>query len=382
MHIQCIKTSDELASSPELADAWNHLAVDMPFLTWDWLETWWRTYGGSAHRGDRPAELVILAVRDRAGHLVGLAPWYLDRSSWHGRVLRFLGSHGVCSDYLGVLAEPDREAEVAGALAGWLTGESQGQWDLIELDSIDPENHAVRHLAAQMKSRGSLINLRPGPNCWRIQLPTRWEYFLASLSSSHRKQIRRADRQWFESGRARLHSVEREDELSAALGILVELHQRRQLSLGNNGCFASESFTAFHQEVSRRFLRRGRLRLHWLELDGRTVAAEYGVTGARVVYSYQGGIDPDAIEQSPGRLATIATLKLAIEQGFQAFDFLRGDEPYKAHWRAIARPSFRIRIVAAHASARIRHGVWVAAKTLKDQLTSGLKLATVLQDSS
>lgn len=379
MHIQCIRTSDELAG---LADEWNRLAVDVPFQSCDWLETWWRIYGDSADRGDRTAELLTAAVRDNAGRLVGLAPWYLETSSWHGRVLRLLGTYGVCSDYLGLLAEPGRVVEVAGILAEWLTEQPNVQWDLIELDSVDPDNEVACHLAAQMKSRGSLINLRPGPNCWRIALPTDWETYLANLSPSHRKQVRRQRRRMFETGRAILHSVERDDELPAALELLVDLHQRRQVSLGNQGCFASVPFVAFHREVARRFLQRGRLRLHWLELDGRPLAAEYGLAGTNVICSYQGGFDPAATDESPGHLATLATIKLAIEQGFTAFDLLRGDEPYKAHWRAIARPSVRLRIVAAHASARIRYGVWVAATTLKDQLASGLKLAGAFQDSS
>jgi CelD/BcsL family acetyltransferase involved in cellulose biosynthesis len=368
MHIQCIQTGDELTGSAGLADAWNQLAADVPFQSWDWLEAWWRTYVEAADRPGHSAELATVAVRDDAGRLVGLAPWYFDSSSWHGRVLRFLGTHGVCSDYLGVLAAPGHEAEVANTLATWLTDEARGDWDLIELDSVDPENLAVCHLAAQMKSRGHLINLRPGPNCWQIPLPANWETYRAGLSQSHRKQVRRQERRLFATERAKLHSVNCEDDRLAGFEILVDLHQRRQISLGNHGSFASDSFRAFHQEVTRRFLRRGRLWLNWLELDGRPVAAEYGLAGTRTVYSYQGGFDPVASDESPGHLITLAMIQSAIEQGMTGFDFLRGDEPYKAHWRAIARPSVRLRIVAAHASARIRHGVWAAATALKDQL--------------
>ncbi len=382
MHIQCIRTSDELTGSAGLADAWNRLAADVPFQTWDWLEAWGRIYGNSTDQVGHAAELATVGVRDDAGRLIGRAPWYVENSSWHGRVLRFRGTHGVCSDYLGLLAEPGLEAEVAAVLANWLTEQMRGQWDLIELDSVDPENQIVCHLAAQMKSLGSLINLRPGPNCWQVALPTDWETFLASLSPSYRKRVRRQQRRLFETGRALLRTVDCEDQRRAALEILVDLHQRRQVSLGNQGSFACDPFLAFHREVTHRFLQRGRLRLHWLELDGRPVAAEYDLAGTRIVYSYQGGFDPAAIEESPGHLATLATLKLAIEQGFSAFDFLRGDERYKAHWRAIARPSVRLRIVAEHASARIRHGVWVAATSLKDQLAGGLRLAGAFQGPS
>ena len=44
-------------------------------------------------------------------------------------------------------------------------------------------------------------------NCWRIELPATWDEYLATLSKSHRKQIRRLERDVFETGRAVLHTV-------------------------------------------------------------------------------------------------------------------------------------------------------------------------------
>ena len=38
--------------------------------------------------------------------------------------------------------------------------------------------------------------------------------------------------------------------------------------------------------------------------------------GGDVVFAYQGGVDPESLDHEPGRLATMATVKLAIENGF------------------------------------------------------------------
>ena len=46
-------------------------------------------------------------------------------------------------------------------------------------------------------------------NCWRVQLPGDWEQYLAELSKSHRKQIRRLERDVLNTSRARLHAAER-----------------------------------------------------------------------------------------------------------------------------------------------------------------------------
>jgi CelD/BcsL family acetyltransferase involved in cellulose biosynthesis len=84
----------------------------------------------------------------------------------------------------------------------------------------------------------------------------------------------------------------------------------------------------------------GRLRLSWLELDGVPAAAEYHFADQATTYAYQGGVDPDRLADEPGRLSTILFLRAAIEQGHRRVDFLRGDEAYKAHWRAEPRPVF------------------------------------------
>jgi CelD/BcsL family acetyltransferase involved in cellulose biosynthesis len=227
----------------------------------------------------------------------------------------------------------------------------------------------LEHLAA----RDNLVHRRNTSSCWRVNLPADWETYLSMLSKSHRKQIRRLERNYFQTHRARLHTVETKQELSYGLQLLARLHQRRRESLGEPGCFASARFAAFHAETARRLLHAGNLRLVWLEVDARAVAAEYQVLGDGVVYAYQSGIEPEALVHEPGRLITLATLRLAIAEGRRAFDFLRGDESYKAHWRAYPRPTCEIRVVANTRGARLRHHVWLAGEGMKTWLRNGLK---------
>jgi CelD/BcsL family acetyltransferase involved in cellulose biosynthesis len=221
---------------------------------------------------------------------------------------------------------------------------------------------------------GNDVYPRSGQSCWRIDLPREWEEYVARLSKSHRKQVRRAARK-LASKRAVLHEATTPDGLRYGFDILINLHQRRWESLGEQGCFARPGFAAFHREASERLFHDGRVDLVWLELDGRPLAAEYHVLGSDVVYAYQSGIDPERLEDEPGRLAVTATIQRSIERGFRSYDFLRGDEPYKAHWRAQPRPMWEIRVVPPRASARLRHGVSSATDSLKSWIKSGLELA-------
>lgn len=375
MQVYCLCELDDLAP---YADDWDRLSGGVPFRSWAWLSVWWRHYG--EHAGSRRgARLFVPCVFDHADTLVGLAPWYLERGRAQGRVVRMLGSGEVCSDYLSVLCQPGREHQVTQALADYLTEDEYVKdrghqpWDLLELTGIDAEDLAVGHLVEHLAQRGHTIHRRAGPNCWRIELPATWDEYLARLSKSHRKQLRRFQRNVLDTGRAVLHSVEHLGDLPRAIEVLIDLHQRR--AAGQPGCFASARFTAFHREVMPNLLRGGQLQLHWLELDGRPAAAEYHLAAAGVVYAYQSGVAPEILDEEPGRLITLATLQRAIEQGYRAFDFLRGDEPYKAHFRAQPRPSLAVRVVAKRSSAQLRHNLWLTGSNVKQWIKSSLKLA-------
>jgi CelD/BcsL family acetyltransferase involved in cellulose biosynthesis len=111
-------------------------------------------------------------------------------------------------------------------------------------------------------------------------------------------------------------------------------------------------------------LRRGELRISWLTLDGVPVAAEYHLADGEATYAYQGGVEPARLAEEPGRLSTILCLRQAIEEGHKRFDFLRGDEPYKAHWRATPRAKCDYRVVPNRRLARLRGRMWNVADAL------------------
>src|SRR5687767_8525561 len=73
LRVDTVADSNALES---LAGEWNTLLQrsdsNHPFLTWEWVSTWWSVYG-------RQARLCVLTARDDAGRLVGIAPLKLQR---------------------------------------------------------------------------------------------------------------------------------------------------------------------------------------------------------------------------------------------------------------------------------------------------------------
>jgi CelD/BcsL family acetyltransferase involved in cellulose biosynthesis len=154
-------------------------------------------------------------------------------------------------------------------------------------------------------------------------------------------------------------------ELERGFEILVDLHQRRRQSLSERGCFLSPRFTAFHRELSARFLDLQKLCLSWVELDGRPLAVDYCFASDSVIYYYQGGFDPELSKQQPGWMIRTLGLKSAIEQGCAAYDFLRGDEPYKASWGGQPQPLARLRVAGRQPTAVARYATWRGSRAVK-----------------
>jgi CelD/BcsL family acetyltransferase involved in cellulose biosynthesis len=307
--------------------------------------------------------------------LIGVAPWYLEHSLVSGNVLRWLGTGEACTDHLSLICRPEHREYVAAAVVEAMTG-TFNDWDRLELDAVDAEDIGIGYLISAFRNRQCAVARQTHGACWAVELPSTWENYLADISKSHRKQLRQLERRVITSGRVHWRRVDTEEQFAEGWGILVDLHQQRRISLGEPGCFASQRFHEFQREVAGRLLRRGQLRLSWMELDGAPAAAEYHFAGGGTTYAYQGGVDPSRLDEEPGRLSSILCLRAAIDEGQLTFDFLRGDEPYKAHWRATPRATVNYRITPNRRLARFRGDLLQAAERMTGWVRSGIRPIT------
>jgi hypothetical protein len=386
MQVKCIRQWEDLQP---LKERWSELAGDCPFRGWSWLSTWWKHYG--CLRDDTPGdgaaslhhELYVLLVFDDTPHqeekslgassrhvdlvkektpaqaLVAIAPCYIEQTFARGRVLRLLGDGEICSDHLSFLVDSQlpNQTQILEALVNYLS-QHVDDWDLLEFASVEDTDSVLAQVFDLMNKQGYQVRRSSGLQRWSVPLPESWESYLAQLSKSHRKQIRRLKRRVIETDRFVRHLVRSSDQLEVAWDRLVDLHQRRRNSLGEPGCFASARFANFHRNVVEQLWREEKLQLSWIELDGEPVAAEYVLAGNSASYAYQSGLSPERIAENPGQMSLICAIGQAIDSGHQQFDLLRGDEPYKAHWRAQPHATLDVQIVPPRTRARWRYHSW------------------------
>lgn len=273
------------------------------FGTPEWLATWWQHFGDDQ-------EARFHTVRD-ADRLVALIPLVLWRRA--PRVLRFAG-HGP-SDVMGPVCAPaDRPA----AAAGLERVLDEDDWDVLlaeRLPSADLLTDSLRE--RELKSEESPVLEIAGRS---------WDDYLAAKSSNFRQQARRRERKLAKEHDIRFRLADDPDRLDADLEDLFLLHNLRWQ--GYSGALL-ERRAAFHRDFAHHALERGWLRLWLLELNGRTVAAVYGLRFAGRELFYQAGRDPDYDRNAVGFVLLVHSIREAFNDGLEAYDFLRGGEDYK-----------------------------------------------------
>ncbi len=86
----------------------------------------------------------------------------------------------------------------------------------------------------------------------------------------------------------------------------------------------------------------GPLRLTFLSVGGRRIAAGIHFETPDAFLFYNMGVDPDARDLSPGILLIGSVVQRALAAGVRRLDFLRGNEPYKYEWGAVDEPIQRL----------------------------------------
>ena len=359
------------------ADQWNALARGVPFRRWEWAEGWWRHYGHDCGRLRRNHELYVVALLDQGGALLGVAPWYLEQTAAHGRTLRFLGSGDVCSEYLSLLCREGAEDAVAATLAQWLTERNVGpdRWDSLRLAPVEGPDLATGRLVEQLAA-------------WALREPAAGHELLAALLARKLGPI---------SGR----KIEIAPQTTAAAGSRLLPQRPSRDALGPRakpiGWHAGTADRAAPRASGGLADRRAALAApassNFTARSRRTcllrAACNSAGSSSTVVRRRRSTTSADQIRcmpinrallrnllnHQPGHLSNLATIRRAIERGDRAVDFLRGDEPYKAHWGAVSRPMAEYRVVSTRLAARLRQGLWTAGGNMVGWLKSGWQLA-------
>jgi CelD/BcsL family acetyltransferase involved in cellulose biosynthesis len=123
--------------------------------------------------------------------------------------------------------------------------------------------------------------------------------------------------------------------------VIERLHARRWEQRGEAGVLSDALMRGFLRSLLPQLSAAALLRLHTLQIDSLIIAAVFVLHGHETAYFYISGFDPEWSRFSPGNVTVAAAMRQAASEGAREIHFLRGREPYKYHFGAEDRPTWR-----------------------------------------
>jgi CelD/BcsL family acetyltransferase involved in cellulose biosynthesis len=325
LSLEIIRDLDRLGA---IASEWEALIHEVPGITPfqfpAWQLIWWKHFGSG--------KLCVFAFWN-GGELAGLIPCFLHQ--WNARRQITLIGSGI-SDYL----EPPIQQEFASEVCGLLSEHLRlsDQWDICDWQDLNADSFL------QKLSPGGSLKVRAEADtcCARINIPEDFETFWGRRPKDLRRNLRRYSERARVLGALEFKVTDAAD--CQSLDALITLHSARWEKRGEPGMIAANSSAQFLGDIANELASRGMLRFFRLTFKGKITAAIIAFTYRNRMFSYLSAFHPECEHLGMGRTLLYEAVRHCAQQGITAWDFLRGDEPYKFSWGAQPIPKLRLRI--------------------------------------
>jgi CelD/BcsL family acetyltransferase involved in cellulose biosynthesis len=318
---------------------WNALLdesiVNVPFLRWEYLTTWWATRGG----GEWPtsSELAVVTAR-QDGRLVGIAPLFFANSREGEPSLLLLGSIEI-SDYLDLIVQPADLAKFTTGLLDFISA-LPFAWKTIDWHNLLESSPSLPTLQAEARHRGWDFSVQKTYHAPSIPLKGDFDTYLAGIDKKQRHEIRRKMRRAEELGDIHWYIVKDESTLDAEIDAFLAL---MAADLEKAAFLTDVMRSQMHLSVHAAF-QAGWLQLAFLTVNGEKAAGYLNFDYLNRIWVYNSGIDWRFMEFSPGWVLLGYLLQWANDHQRAEFDFMRGTEDYKYRFGGVDKLVVRAKL--------------------------------------
>jgi len=236
--------------------------------------------------------------------------------------LELIGDERV-TDINGMIHFPRYEDRIIEHLAEHII-QNDLEIDLYPLEEDSP-------LATALSTRLSGLTVQKKDSCPLLELPRTWEDYLIGLAAKSRHELRRKMK--------KVNGVSLRDVQASDIERFFKL---MSLSDREKKDFLQEDVIAFFREISMVFHKMGWLRMRAAVVSGHVIGMILAFASVGRVYLFNMGFDPAFRDLSPGIVTIGLDIRAAIEERYDYYDFLRGDEDYK--YRLGAKERYTVRV--------------------------------------
>ena len=293
--------------------AWQELfdqaSAVTPFMSYEW-------FAALAKNLLKTDPDVLLFYR-RTG-AVGIVP-----GSMIGNRLQMIGDKRV-TDLVDMLCLPGELDHVLGFLGRYVSGKDLGM-DLYPLDEHSP---LVTGFVKQVP--GSVVEQMDV--CPLLSLASTWDEYLAGLGGKERHELRRKMKK---VNGAHIQDVQPADT--------HRLYQLMSAAGNDKADFLNDETRNFFSEIVEAFDKRGWLRMREAVIDREVLGVLFAFAYDKRVYLFNMGHNIGMRKLSPGIVTVALDIRSAIDEKYEYYDFLRGDEEYKYRLGAVKRHTMRVK---------------------------------------
>jgi CelD/BcsL family acetyltransferase involved in cellulose biosynthesis len=323
-----------------------------PFLTCEWLTSWWKHFG-------KGRELKLFTAESGGEVSLVIPVMYSTRRAFGLRRCRAEFVSASDSDYQVFLLTNFHEA------ARSINQLIKGIIDHSDADSLIlrevPEDSVTARLLENVSECGFGVSRSVTNSCPYVPLPNSYEIFLETLGSNMRRNLKVWEKQALKDYKVEFVAYDKIGTIGEAMKIFFELHQKSQIAKGNCGLFSDGVKKSFHMDVANAFAKKSWLALFFLTFNDKPVSTVYCYEYNKKLYAYLCGFDPEYAKYRPGHLAFKNIIKYGIEKKLKEFDFLRGNEEYKTRWRTVVRNNLEFRILKRGLRSRVYN--WTSSRS-------------------
>ncbi|OBW63475.1 MAG: acetyltransferase [Dehalococcoides mccartyi] len=298
----------------------NGLNVANPFIHPGWQSVWQKCFS--------PSDRQICGLVTSETETIGLIALRINNG-----VARFIAD-GSVFDYLDFMVKPGHQLGYFELLMKLL---KQKQVEILELESLTSRSEAYNYLLPMAKEKGFQIICEQADVSPLLDLPADFDKYMSMLEPHQRHELKRKLRRLDEALTPRLEINANPESVEILLEQMEQSHPEKAL-------FLSPEMRCYFRQLAHWLAGQGYLRLVFLKTADTTLASLFCFDYNNIRYLYNSGYRPEYSHLSVGVLSKMLAIKDAIEKGYDAFDFLRGEEKYKFHLGGKSQPVYKCQI--------------------------------------
>jgi CelD/BcsL family acetyltransferase involved in cellulose biosynthesis len=320
--VDWIRRVEEMES---LAGPWRDLEDRVErrtvFSTFDFLETWYRSYAGEY--GGEP----LIGVARRDARLIGVAPLVIRRGRL-GRVPVTRIQFAIHDAHAGEFLVADEEPALASAFIDSLAEEVR--FDVISLIGLDPESAQFAAIRDAARRRHLSLELAGHQNAV-VDLQHGYEAYCRGMSRNFRRTLKRQAARIAAMGTPVIDGVQLTTGVDQLERSIERLFAVTEASYKLCGARLADIHRDYLATLARRFGHRGMLHLSLLSLNGEEAAAMMGLVERGCYYDVTLAYAERFAHLSPGSFLIQQVLRTLAGAGVSTV-VSHGAHEYKRRW--------------------------------------------------